>query len=171
MRRRNTPARATHWILAVTVAVPVSVNEQNFALLPLLEQAPDQVASRLFDTLSVTMVPVANDAAPVPPVVTSMPTGLEVTRTPLRPVTLTVSVAAAPGARIANVDVRVTPAAVAVMVATVDAATDTVVTVNSPLVAPAATVTLAGTAAVALSLESVTPNPPAGAADVNVTVP
>jgi hypothetical protein len=158
-------------MLAVTFAVPVSVNEQDLALLPLLEQAPDQIASRLFDTLSVTTVPVANDAAPVAPVVTSMPTGLEVTRTPLRPVTVTVSVAAAAGGAIANAAVRVTPAAVAVMVATVDAVTDTVVTVNSPLVAPAATVTLAGTVAVALSLESVTANPPAGAADVNVTVP
>jgi hypothetical protein len=169
--RRITLARATHWILAVSVPVPVSVNEQDFALLPLLEQAPDQIASRLLDTLRVTTVPVANDAAPVPPTATLMPTGLEVTRSPLRPVTMTVSVAAAPGGRIASADVRVTAAAVAVMVATVDAVTDTVVTVNSPFVAPAATVTLAGTVAVAVSLESVTTNPPAGAADVNVTVP
>ena len=161
----------THWTLAVTVAVPVSVNEQDFALAPPLEQAPEKIASRLFDTLSVTTVPVANDAAAVPPATASMPTGLEVTCTPVRPVTMTVNVAAAAGGRIVNAAVRVTPAAVAEMVATVDAVTGTVVMVNSPLVAPAATVTLAGIVAMALSLESVTANPPAGAAEVNVTVP
>ena len=50
------------------------------------------------------------------------------------------------------------------MVAEVDAATALVVTVNGALVAPAGTVTLAGTVAAAvLSLDSETCAPPAGA--------
>ena len=54
----------------------------------------------------------------------------------------------------------------------VDAVTVLVLTVRDALVAPAATVTLEGTAAAAvLLLESVTVAPPAGAAPLNVTVP
>ena len=54
----------------------------------------------------------------------------------------------------------------------VDAATALVLTANVAVVAPAATVTLAGTpAAVVLLLESVTCAPPAGAGPLNVTVP
>lgn len=46
-----------------------------------------------------------------------------------------------------------------------------VVTVNVAVVAFAATVTLAGTCAAALLLDNVTTAPPAGAAELNVTVP
>lgn len=56
-------------------------------------------------------------------------------------------------------------------VATVDAVTVVVGMAKVALVAPAGTVTLAGTVAALLLLDSVTPNPPAGAAAVNVTVP
>ena len=58
------------------------------------------------------------------------------------------------------------------MITDVDAATDTVLTVNVALVAPAATVTFAGTVAAAvLLLDSATTAPPDGAALVNVAVP
>src|SRR5260221_14557501 len=58
------------------------------------------------------------------------------------------------------------------MVTEVDAITALVATVNVALVAPAATVTLAGVLATAvLLLESVTVAPPDGAARLKVTVP
>src|SRR3989442_14939616 len=57
------------------------------------------------------------------------------------------------------------------MVAEVDAATALVVTVNVTLVAPTGTVTLAGTVAAELLLDSVTCAPPAGAGPPSVTVP
>jgi len=75
------------------VAAPVSVKVQVFVLFPPLEQAPDQIASRPFVTLSVIEAPVVNDAEPVVPTDTLIPAGLDVTRSPLRPVAVTVSVA------------------------------------------------------------------------------
>ena len=57
------------------------------------------------------------------------------------------------------------------MFATVDDATGFVVTLKLPVVAPAATVTLAGTTAAELSLASVITTPPAGAGPLIVTVP
>src|SRR3989442_11651563 len=57
------------------------------------------------------------------------------------------------------------------MVAEVDAVTALVVTVNVTLVAPTGTVTLPGTVAAVLSLDSVTCAPPAGAGPSSVTVP
>ena len=59
-------------------------------LFPPLEQAPDQIASRPFETLSVIAVPVTNEAVPEAPTATLIPDGLDVTRCPLRPVALTV---------------------------------------------------------------------------------
>ena len=52
-----------------------------------------------------------------------------------------------------------------------DAVTGEVVTLKAALIAPAATVTVAGTEADALLSESVTTAPPDGAGPVNVTVP
>src|SRR3989441_1673816 len=66
---------------------------------------------------------------------------------------------------------RGTPLQEAVMVAEVDAATALVVTVNVTLVAPTGTVTLAGTVAAELLLDSVTCAPPSGAGPFSVTVP
>ncbi len=82
-----------HCTLAVIVAAPVNVNVHVFVLFPPLEQAPDQIASRSFETLSVMDVPVAKDADPVLPTATLIPAGLDVTRSPLRPLAVTVSVA------------------------------------------------------------------------------
>jgi len=79
--------------LALSVAVPVSVNVHVFVLFPPLEQAPDQMASRPFETLNEICVPVANVADPLPSTMTLMPAGLEVTRSSLRPLVVTVSVA------------------------------------------------------------------------------
>jgi hypothetical protein len=64
-----------------------------FTLLPPLEQAPDQMTSRSFVARSVIDVPVAKEPEPVLPTVTLIPVGVEVTRSPLLPVAVTVSVA------------------------------------------------------------------------------
>jgi hypothetical protein len=77
----------------VTDATPVIVNVQLLCLFPPLEHAPDQIASRPLVTLSVIAVPVENCADPVLPTATLMPAGLDVTRSPLRPVAVTLSVA------------------------------------------------------------------------------
>jgi len=84
--------------LALTDALPAMVNRHVFALLPPLEQAPDQIASRPFDTESVIDVPVVNVPEPVLPTATLIPAGLDVTRSPLRPVAVTDSVAVCVGA-------------------------------------------------------------------------
>ena len=57
------------------------------------------------------------------------------------------------------------------MFASVDDATGLVVTPKVPVVAPAATVTVAGTTAAALSLANAITTPPIGAAPLIVTVP
>src|SRR2546423_7995664 len=57
------------------------------------------------------------------------------------------------------------------MVTGVDVVTALVVTVNVALLAPAATVTLAGTVAVDVLLLRVTAAPPVGAGPLSVTVP
>jgi hypothetical protein len=153
------------------VAFPFRVNVQVFVLFPPLEHAPDQTTSRPFVALSVIAVPVANEAEPLLPTATLMPAGFEVTRSPLRPVAVTVSVAACPGGVTVRVAVRVTPPALAVIVTGVDVVTALVGIAKVRLVAPCATDTLAGTVAAVLLLDSDTVNPPAGAADVRVTVP
>jgi hypothetical protein len=158
--------------LAVTVAFALSVNVQVFVLFPPLEHAPDQMTSRLFVALSVIVVPVANEAEPVLPTATLMPAGLEVTRSPPRPVAVTVSAAVCGGGFTVRMAVRVTPPALAVIVTGVDAGTARVAIEKVALVAPCATDTPAGTVATAvLLLDTDTAKPPAGAGDVSVTAP
>jgi hypothetical protein len=142
-----------------------------FVLLPPLEHAPDQTASRPFETLSVIVVPAPNDADPLLPTATLMPVGFDMTRSPLLPVAVTVSVNPCPGGVTVSVADRVTPPALAVIVTGVDAVTAAVVTVKVAVVAPWVTVRLAGVVAALLLSLSVTANPPAGAAAVNVTLP
>src|SRR5688572_10821724 len=67
--------------------------------------------------------------------------------------------------------VRTAPAAAAERVARLFAFTRSVVTVKVADAAPAGTVTLAGTLAALLLLDSATTRPPAGAGPLNVTVP
>jgi hypothetical protein len=67
------------------------VNVHVLLLFPPLEHAPDHTASRPLLTLSVIEVPTANDAERVLPTATLMPAGVDVTRSPLRPVAVTVN--------------------------------------------------------------------------------
>ena len=62
-------------------------------LLPPLEHAPDQIASRPLVTCSVMEVPAVKLVDPVDPTLTLIPVGVDVTRSPLRPVAVTVNVA------------------------------------------------------------------------------
>src|SRR5687767_15686182 len=125
--------------------------------------------------LSVIELPAVNEAEPVLPAATLMPAGLEVTRSPLRPVAVTVNVAVCPGGAggvTVSVPLRVVPPKAPVMLTGVEAETWLVVTVNVRLVAPEETVTLAGTAAATeLLLDRVTTAPPEGAGPVSVAVP
>ena len=91
----------------MTDAFPFNVNVHVLVLLPELEHAPDQTASRLFVTRNVIDVPVVNDADPVVPTFTLIPDGVEVTRSPLRPVAVTDNVAVGPGAVACGVKLRV----------------------------------------------------------------
>ena len=79
--------------MAVTLALPFSVNVQVRCFSPPLEQAPDHTASRPFEILRVMDVPTAKEADPVLPTLTLIPEGLDDTLSPLRPVAVTVSVA------------------------------------------------------------------------------
>ena len=69
------------------------MNVQLLRLLPLLEQAPDHTASRPFETVKVTDAPTVNPADPLLPTATLNPAGLDVTRSPLRPLAVSVTVA------------------------------------------------------------------------------
>lgn len=177
-RDRIAPVRVVwsgHCTLAVTDAAALRVKVQVVVFDPLLEHAPDQIASRPLETLSVTLVPVANEAEPLLPVATLIPAGLEVTRSPARPVAVTVSVAVCGGGGAGStvrLVVAVAPLYVAEMVTGVDVATAEVETAKVAVLAPEGIVTDAGTvAAPALLLDRETVAPACGAAPDKVTAP
>ena len=151
----------------------LALKVQLVRLLPLLEHAPDQIALRPFETLSVIELPAGNEAVALLPTGTLMPAGLDVIRSPLRPLALTVRAMACAWVcgEICSVALRVTPAALPVMVAVVEALTVPVAMAKVALVVPWATNTLAGTDAAAWLLVSVTTAPPFGAAAERVAVP
>ena len=136
LRKANPALVSRHCTLAVTVAFPPRVKVQVLVLFPPLEHAPDQKTSRPFVALRVIAVPVANTAEPLLPTATLIPAGVEVTRSPLRPVAVTVSVAVCDGGATVRVADRVTPAALAVIVTGVDVVTPLVGIANVALVAP-----------------------------------
>jgi hypothetical protein len=80
----------SYWTFAVTEAAAFMLRLHVLVFAPLLEQLPDQIASRLLLTLKVTSVPVGKLAVPVLPTVTCSPAGLEDTFSPDRPVAVTV---------------------------------------------------------------------------------
>ena len=87
-------AEYRHCTFAVSEAFAPIVNVHVFLLFPPLEHAPDQITSRPFVALSVIDVPVVNGADPLLPTATLIPAGLDVTRSPVLPVAVTVSVTA-----------------------------------------------------------------------------
>lgn len=91
------PLGAGYCTFALTVDAPFSVKVQVAVLLPPLEQAPDQIALRPPLTDNLTDAPTVNDAEPLLPVATLIPAGLDVIRSPLRPLAFTVSVALCDG--------------------------------------------------------------------------
>src|SRR5262245_15955725 len=166
--------RPCYWTSALTEAAPVRVDVHVFVLFPPLEQAPEQITSRVLVALSVIDVPIVTVAELVVPTATLIPAGLEVTRSPVRPVAVTVSVADCAGGGggggrfTVSVPVLLAPPKAPPIVTGVAAVTAVVVIVKLALSAPAATVTLA---TVVLLLDRVTIAPPVGAAVVNVAVP
>jgi len=133
------------------------VNVHVFVLLPLLVQAPDQIASRPFETLRVTDVPFANDADPVLPTATFSPDGAELTVSPLRPLAASVSVAVSMVVEeledlTSNVADCVTPPPDTEIDTGVSTETDDVKTLKPPRVVPAGTIMPFGTDAAAGSL-------------------
>ena len=129
--------------------MPLSVNVQLVRLLPPLEQAPEKMAERPPDTVSVIDVPVVNEADPRVAGRDADARWVDVTLSPLRPLATpsgqrSAPVAAAVPRLTVTVAVRVTPFYVAVMVAVVSADTLVVFTVKPRAVVPDATVTLDG---------------------------
>jgi len=131
---------------------------QFFVLAPPLEQPPDQIALRPFETESVIPVPVANEADPVFPTATAIPAGLELTCSPFLPVAVTVSVAVEEGGGgggggaegvTVKIAALVAPPPDTEMVTAVSAPTADVKMLKPPFVAPAGTIMVFGTEATA----------------------
>jgi hypothetical protein len=149
-----TAGRDPYCTFAVTDAFALSGNVHVFVLLPLLEHAPDQIASRPFETLSVIDVPDANDADPVLPTATFSPEGVELTISPPRPPAVSVSVAVPVvveelDAFTSSVADCVIPPPDTEIITGVSAETDDVKMLKPPRVVPAGTIMPLGTDATA----------------------
>lgn len=137
--------------------MPLMVNVQLFVLLPPLEHAPDQIASRPLETVNVMAVPVANDADPLLPTAARIPAGLELMLSPPRPVAETVSVAPCAGAgvvvgfSVSTADL-VTPPPLTEMVTAVWVETGVVEMLKPPVVLFAGIITDPGTVTAGLLL-------------------
>lgn len=131
------------------------VNVQLLVLLPPLEQAPDQMASRPFETVSVTLVPTANAAVDVLPTAALIPAGVELMLSPCLPpaVTLRLTVEGAGGGGLSvSVAERVTPPPETEIVTRVCALTWLVLMLKPALTKPAGITTVLGTVAAGLLL-------------------
>jgi hypothetical protein len=124
-------------------------------------------------TVAADVLPLVSVTVSPPAAAALVSVTVAVVVTPVPPVTLVGESTreATVGAWTVNVAVGEEPLKVAWMVAVVLLATATVPMLNCALVWPAGTVTVAGTVAALLLLESVTPSPPAAAALDKVTVP
>ncbi len=162
-----TPANDAEMVTGVD-AVTALVLTVNVALL-----APETTVT-LAGTVAVDVLLERETAAPplgAGPLSVTVP--VEVCTPPVTLVGFSVSeerVGRACGSTVSEA-VLVTPAYDAEMVTGVDAVTALVLTVNVALLAPAAIVTLAGTLAAPLLLESSTCAPPVSAGPLSVTVP
>jgi len=129
---------ASYCTFALTEEFPVKVNVQLAVLLA--EHAPVHMATRPPETVNVTRLPEGNAADPARPTATLIPDGFEVTRIPLRPLAVTVSVAVAgatgAGLRVSTADC-VTPPPETEMVPCVMLVTDEVEMLNRAEVEPA----------------------------------
>jgi len=121
---------------------------------PPLEHAPDQIAVRPFETVRVTAVPGANEAVPVLATGTLMPAGLDVTRSPCLPPTVTLSgtVVVGAGGFTVSVAERVTPPPETEIVTSVWLLTCGVLMLNPPRKLPAGIRTVLGTVTAGLLL-------------------
>src|SRR6185312_3523394 len=139
---------------ASTDELEFSVRVQLFALLPPLEHAPDQIADRPFETVRVILVPGLNDAEPVLATGALIPAGLDVTRSPCLPPTVTLSGTVATGAGGFTVSVaeRVTPPPETEIVTSVWLLTCGVLMLNPPRKLPAGIRTVLGTVTAGLLL-------------------
>jgi hypothetical protein len=140
---------------ANTVEFAFKVNVQLLAFLPPLEHAPDQMASRPLETVSVMRVPGAKAAVDVLPTTALIPAGLELMLSPCLPpaVTLRLTVeGAGAGGFSASVAERVTPPPDTEIVTRVWVLTWRVLMLKPACTLPAGIRTVLGTVAAGLLL-------------------
>lgn len=130
---------------------------QLFVLRPLLEHAPDQMASRPFETVSVIFVPDANAAVEVLPTLALIPAGVELMVSPWRPPAVTLRFTVGGGGAVAlsiRVAERVTPPPETEMVTAVCVLTWVVLMLKPACTLPAGIVTVLGRVTAGLLLLS-----------------